>query len=49
MTLLIGKKAPDFNVKAVINGSEIKDNYSLTETEGQYRVLFFYPLDFTFV
>ena len=46
---LVGKKAPDFNVKAVINGAEVVDNYTLSQHKGKYVVLFFYPLDFTFV
>ncbi len=46
---LVGKKAPDFSAKAVINGGEIVDQYALSELKGKYVVLFFYPLDFTFV
>lgn len=46
---LIAKKAPEFNVKAVVNGGEIVDNYSLSALQGKYVVLFFYPFDFTFV
>ena len=46
---LVGKKAPDFNASAVINGNTIVDDYKLSNLEGQYTVLFFYPLDFTFV
>jgi len=49
MSLLVGKKAPDFDVKAVINGGEIKDSYKLSSLKGKYVILFFYPLDFTFV
>jgi len=49
MSVLVGKKAPDFNCKAVINGGEVVDDYSLSTFEGKYKVLFFYPLDFTFV
>jgi len=43
----IGKPAPDFRGQAVINGAfkEIK----LSDYKGKYVVLFFYPLDFTFV
>lgn len=46
---LVGKQAPDFKAKAVINGSEIVDGYSLSALQGKYVVFFFYPLDFTFV
>lgn len=50
MSVLVGKKAPHFSAKAVINGGEIVDNFSLEQFEGQnYVILFFYPKDFTFV
>ena len=45
--ITIGKKAPFFEAEAVVNG-EIQ-NISLNSFDGQYKVLFFYPLDFTFV
>lgn len=48
MGVLVGKKAPDFNATAVING-EIKDNFRLSNFRGKNILLFFYPLDFTFV
>jgi peroxiredoxin (alkyl hydroperoxide reductase subunit C) len=47
---LVGKKAPQFNTGAVINGEEIVDNFSLDQYIGKKNVLFFfYPKDFTFV
>lgn len=50
MSVLVGKKAPVFNTKAVVNGSEIVENFSLQQYEGEkYVVFFFYPADFTFV
>jgi len=50
MSVLVGKKAPVFNAKAVINGSEIVSDFSLDQFIGKkYVVLFFYPKDFTFV
>ena len=50
MAVLVGKKAPLFSTKAVINGGEIVDNYSLDQFLGKKTiVLFFYPKDFTFV
>lgn len=50
METLIGKNAPAFNAKAVINGSEIIENFSLDQYKGEKEVIFFfYPLDFTFV
>jgi len=44
----IGQKSPDFCCSALING-QIKDAMSWSDFEGKYKVLFFYPLDFTFV
>lgn len=44
---LVGKKAPDFNLEAVIDG-QLK-NVRLADHAGKYVVLFFYPLDYTFV
>ncbi len=50
MTMLVGKKAPDFTVAAVKGNGEIVDNYNFgEETKGKYSLVFFYPLDFTFV
>jgi peroxiredoxin (alkyl hydroperoxide reductase subunit C) len=46
--LLIGKQAPSFTAKAV-QGTEIIEGFSLQNFLGQYVILFFYPLDFTFV
>ena len=49
MSVLVGKVAPDFNVKAVINGGDIKASFKLSDLRGKYVLLFFYPFDFTFV
>ncbi len=50
MAVLVGKKAPQFNAQAVVNGSEFVENFSLDQYLGKkYVVLFFYPKDFTFV
>jgi peroxiredoxin 2/4 len=50
MSVLVGKKAPVFTAKAVINGNTITDNYSLHQFIGKkYVIFFFYPADFTFV
>ena len=50
MSVLVGKKAPAFNAKAVVNGGEIIENFSLEQYVGEkYVVFFFYPADFTFV
>jgi peroxiredoxin (alkyl hydroperoxide reductase subunit C) len=49
MAVLVGKKAPDFTATAVLGNNEFK-SITLSEfTKGKYTVLFFYPLDFTFV
>ncbi len=50
MSVLVGKQAPDFTVPAVLGDGQIVDSYSFSAaTSGKYAVLFFYPLDFTFV
>lgn len=50
MSVLVGKPAPDFTVPAVLGSGEIVDSFSFSETtKGKYAVIFFYPLDFTFV
>lgn len=46
--LLVGKPAPSFTAKAVIDG-DIIEHFSLNDFKGKYVVFFFYPLDFTFV
>ena len=49
MAVLVGRNAPDFTADAVVNGTEFK-SVSLSDFKGKkYVVLFFYPLDFTFV
>ena len=45
--LRVGQKAPDFTATAVVD-QEFKE-ISLSQYKGKYVVLFFYPLDFTFV
>jgi peroxiredoxin (alkyl hydroperoxide reductase subunit C) len=45
--VLVGKLAPDFTAKSVVKGKV--ENLTLTSFRGQYVLLFFYPLDFTFV
>ena len=47
MCVAVQKKAPDFKAEAVVDG-EFK-TVSLEDYKGKYVVLFFYPLDFTFV
>jgi peroxiredoxin 2/4 len=48
MAVLVGKTAPDF-VASAVKGTTIIDEFRLSENRGKYIVLFFYPLDFTFV
>jgi alkyl hydroperoxide reductase subunit AhpC len=47
MSLQIGQHAPDFTLDAVV-GKEFK-KVSLKDYKGKWVVLFFYPLDFTFI
>jgi peroxiredoxin (alkyl hydroperoxide reductase subunit C) len=50
MGVLVGKPAPDFDVAAVLGTGEIVDSYKRSEAmAGKYGLVFFYPLDFTFV
>ncbi|MCB1678935.1 MAG: peroxiredoxin [Halioglobus sp.] len=50
MGVLVGKPAPDFEVAAVLGTGEIVDSYKRSEAmQGKYGLVFFYPLDFTFV
>jgi peroxiredoxin (alkyl hydroperoxide reductase subunit C) len=49
MSHLIGKQAPDFKAAAVMGDGSINEEFSLSDLKGKYVVLFFYPLDFTFV
>jgi peroxiredoxin (alkyl hydroperoxide reductase subunit C) len=48
--MLVTKKAPDFTATAVLENGEIVEDFNLYENIGENgAVLFFYPLDFTFV
>jgi peroxiredoxin (alkyl hydroperoxide reductase subunit C) len=49
MSVLVGKPAPDFTASAVLPDGSFKDDFKLSDYKGKYVVLFFYPLDFTFV
>jgi len=50
MSVLVGQAAPDFCVAAVKASGEIVDEYRLSEAiKDKYGLVFFYPLDFTFV
>ena len=48
--MLVTKKAPDFTATAVLADGQIVENFNLYENIGEKgAVLFFWPLDFTFV
>ena len=50
MSVLVGRPAPDFTAPAVLGDGTIVDEFNFTETRnGKYAVVFFWPLDFTFV
>lgn len=50
MVVLVGREAPDFTVPAVLANGDIVENFNLAEAiQNKYGLVFFYPLDFTFV
>lgn len=49
MSTLVTQTAPDFTAAAVMADGSINESFSLSDYRGKYVVLFFYPLDFTFV
>jgi len=50
MAVLVGRKAPEIKAAAVLGNGEIVNDFCLTETiKNKYGLIFFYPLDFTFV
>jgi peroxiredoxin (alkyl hydroperoxide reductase subunit C) len=50
MAVLVGKSAPDFTAAAVMGNNSIEENFNLKSfIKDKYAVIFFYPLDFTFV
>ncbi|NUM36124.1 MAG: peroxiredoxin [Candidatus Brocadiae bacterium] len=49
MCSLVAKTAPDFVAPAVMPDGSIKQDFKLSDLRGKYVVLFFWPLDFTFV
>ena len=48
MSTLVTKAAPSFTAEAVLGDGSIQE-ISLSDYKGQYVLLYFYPLDFTFV
>ncbi|ADW19439.1 alkyl hydroperoxide reductase/ Thiol specific antioxidant/ Mal allergen [Desulfobulbus propionicus DSM 2032] len=49
MSFLVTKQAPDFTATAVLPDNSMKPDFKLSDYRGKYVILFFYPLDFTFV
>lgn len=49
MERLVGKKAPDFRLPMISGDGEDFGLAKLEDYSGKWLVLFFYPLDFTFV
>lgn len=50
MSVLVGKQAPDFTTQAVLADDSIVGDFNFTQSRDEkYAVVFFYPLDFTFV
>ncbi len=49
MSILVTQQAPDFTAAAVLADGTITDDFKLSSLKGKKIVLFFYPLDFTFV
>lgn len=50
MSVLLGRKAPDFTAPAVLGNGELVGDYNFAErVKGKYAIVFFYPMDFTFV
>lgn len=49
MKPLVTKEAPDFTATAVMADNSFNEEFKLSDLRGKYVVLYFYPLDFTFV
>ncbi len=49
MALIVTTPAPDFTATAVMPDNSFKEGFKLSDYRGQYVLLFFYPLNFTFV
>ena len=49
MSFLVTQEAPDFTATAVMADNSMKPDFKLSDFRGKYVILFFYPLDFTFV
>ena len=50
MSVLVGRQAPEFTAAAVLGNGQIVEDFQLSNAiSGKYGLIFFYPLDFTFV
>jgi len=51
MSVMVGRKAPEFTMEGVAVDAKPDEfkKFSLSDYKGKWVVLFFYPLDFTFV
>ncbi len=49
MSVLVCSPAPDFTAPAVMPDGQMNNEFKLSDYRGKYVVLFFWPLDFTFV
>ena len=50
MTVLVGRQEPDFNAAAILGDGQMVGSFQLSQAlKGRYGLVFFYPLDFTFV
>jgi peroxiredoxin (alkyl hydroperoxide reductase subunit C) len=49
MSFLVTEQAPDFTATAVMPDNSFKEDFKLSDYRGKHVILFFYPLDFTFV
>jgi peroxiredoxin (alkyl hydroperoxide reductase subunit C) len=49
MSVLVTKEAPDFTAAAIMPDGSVNESFTLSSLRGKYVVLFFWPLDFTFV
>lgn len=49
MSLIVTKPAPEFTATAVMPDNSFQEDFRLSDYRGKYVLLFFYPLNFTFV
>ncbi len=49
MSVLVTQEAPNFIAPAVMPDGSIVEDFNLSDLRGKYVILFFWPLDFTFV